>query len=118
MPIKDPIKRKEYHKKYLEKWNVENADKIKHQAFKRNLRRHYGITLDQMQTIFLDQMGKCSICDEDFTESNEMHVDHNHATGQVRGLLCQGCNKGIGHFKEDTSKLQKAVLYLTHWAVN
>jgi len=39
-------------------------------------------------------------------------VDHNHSTGKIRSLLCQGCNHGIGHFKESITLLKRAIKYL------
>jgi len=41
-----------------------------------------------------------------------MHVDHDHKTGKIRGLLCKRCNVGMGYFKDDPSILKKAVRYL------
>lgn len=64
----------------------------------------------------LEQFGNtCGICGA--TESSggkkQLHVDHDHTTGKIRGLLCNHCNLGIGHFKDDTELLQAAIKYLS-----
>jgi hypothetical protein len=117
MPIRDPIKRKEYHKQYGAKWYRDNIEKSKAQSFHRNLKRHYKITSDQMQDMFVNQMGRCAICKTEFSETNMMCVDHCHTTGKVRSLLCRSCNTGIGMFKENSKAMMNAILYLTEWAV-
>lgn len=47
-----------------------------------------------------------------------LHVDHNHMTGQIRGLLCYNCNNGIGRLKEDIEVLEKAIEYLKYYSQN
>ena len=96
------------------------------QAATRNrLKKTYGITADQYLRLFEKQNGKCALCElalinlldseRDFTgqpDNNVARVDHCHETGRVRGLLCFGCNVGLGKFKDDTKLLLKAVRYL------
>jgi hypothetical protein len=53
--------------------------------------------------------GPCQICGD---EHETLHFDHNHATGLFRGWLCNLCNKGLGHFKDDPDRLLKAATYL------
>ena len=63
--------------------------------------------------MFISQEGKCAICgreEERFARS--LHVDHDHKTGQVRGLLCHGCNVGMGSMGDDIGVLQKSIEYL------
>ncbi|QCU78667.1 hypothetical protein E7744_11295 [Citricoccus sp. SGAir0253] len=66
------------------------------------------------------QGGVCAICGKPetvmrFGKLKTLSVDHNHVTGAPRGLLCQGCNQGIGHFAEDIAVMNSAVRYLeTH----
>jgi hypothetical protein len=71
------------------------------------------ISYDQYQEMLEKQYGKCAICgihQDDLSQA--LAVDHDHETGQVRGLLCSKCNKGLGLFQEDCLNLEKAVEYL------
>jgi hypothetical protein len=81
----------------------------------RYYKKTYGITLEQFEDIFKAQDCKCAICfcpldiDE---ESSKAHLDHNHATGKIRQILCVRCNKGIGYLQEDTEILESAINYI------
>ena len=73
----------------------------------------YGITEDDYLEMCEQQNHKCKICGTDSEELNRsLAVDHCHNTGVVRGLLCQKCNIGIGHFNDDIQLLAKAIQYL------
>lgn len=73
----------------------------------------YGLTIEKYKTLLKLQGGVCAICKgKEKTKRGYLHVDHNHETGKVRGLLCQNCNKGIGLFKEKESNLFWAIFYL------
>lgn len=74
----------------------------------KDLRKRYGITLEQYEAMFEAQRGRCAICQRD----KKLHVDHCHATGKVRGLLCSQCNKGLGHFEDSLARLRAAEVYL------
>jgi hypothetical protein len=78
--------------------------------YKKNnyIRRTYGINLKTYMTIVKKQNGKCAIC----REKKKFVVDHDHKTGAVRGLLCNSCNVGLGHFQDNQSQLANAILYL------
>jgi hypothetical protein len=79
----------------------------------RNLIRNYGITLEDYNKMFGEQNGCCAICgkhQQDLKAS--LHVDHNHTTGAVRGLLCHHCNVGLGHFEDNITLLSNAIAYL------
>jgi len=94
-----------------------------------HLKRRYKMTLRDFDIVFAAQGGMCAICGAD----NPEHVDHDHVTGQVRGILCfkptvttrrcraapatprlvtVGCNGGLGQFKDDVATMQKAITYL------
>lgn len=87
-----------------------------------NLKKNYGITLDQYKEMLDKQDGKCAICKGTETYQNKagihnknetgFSVDHSHTTGLIRGLLCRKCNSAIGYFREDPSLLERAIKYL------
>lgn len=78
------------------------------------LKRKYGITYQDYESLLQQQGGGCAICGETkpFKDKRFLNVDHCHSTGQVRGILCQPCNTGIGKFKDSTDLLTKAITYL------
>lgn len=78
----------------------------------RKLRHKYGITLTEMQSILAKQGGVCAICGTDYPGVQGWHIDHNHGTGEVRGVLCQPCNSGLGQFGDTPDLLDAAADYL------
>lgn len=112
-------------------WRVANADVLRERkrvayvrdrALHRNrkLVQNYGITRDDYEAMLEAQQGVCAVCQRPETkranngsgELRELSVDHCHATGQVRGLLCSTCNSAIGLLDEDESRLLAAISYL------
>jgi nitrate/TMAO reductase-like tetraheme cytochrome c subunit len=79
------------------------------------LLRKHEITVEVYEEMFERQSGKCKICGttDPGHKRKYLAVDHNHETGDIRGLLCYQCNLGLGHFQDDTAILQKAILYLS-----
>lgn len=76
----------------------------------RQLRKRYGLEYDDYIRLCLLQRGLCAICMKELTETP--HIDHCHATGKVRGLLCRKCNLAIGHFDDNIRALRRAAWYL------
>lgn len=66
----------------------------------------------QYQVMLTAQGGVCAICDEP-PVLKPLVVDHDHATGEIRGLLCTQCNWGLGHFKDSGPRLMAAMVYLS-----
>lgn len=97
--------RKKISKRY---WDINNSDKLRNSDLKKN----YGITVDQYEKMFKDQNGLCAICFGTSVVKRRLCVDHNHITGKVRGLLCDRCNFGLGHFNESEKLLLKAIDYI------
>lgn len=77
--------------------------------------KEYGLTLVDFDAMMEAQQGRCRICDREFdsqVKPLQPHVDHCHATGKVRGILCFTCNTGLGKFNDNVEWLRAAVLYL------
>ena len=76
--------------------------------------RVYGISLEDKKRYIEMQGGVCPICGNDGSNSknNELYVDHDHKTGDVRGLLCGRCNFALGQFDDDIERMKRAILYL------
>lgn len=81
---------------------------------KRQRLRKYELTPEQYDQHISDQGGGCAICGRVANKCGRgrLHVDHDHATGHVRGVLCSSCNLGLGKFGDDAERLQRAVDYL------
>ena len=72
-----------------------------------------GITKEKYLQMVTEQQGVCKICGGPPTYGRHyLSVDHSHTSGKIRGLLCQNCNLGLGHFKEDPEIFVKAIDYL------
>jgi hypothetical protein len=75
------------------------------------LRKTYGISLEEFNRMFEAQDGCCKICG--YSDADDpLVVDHCHRSGDVRGLLCGRCNRGIGSFFDDPNILQNAIDYI------
>jgi len=90
-----------------------SGNSVEFSAREKALGAKFGITEEDYKKLFDKQKGCCAICGVDYTASTRnLDVDHCHDTNIVRGLLCNNCNRGLGHFQDDPEILQKAVLYL------
>lgn len=81
---------------------------------KTHLKRMYNISLEDYNEISIKQDHKCAICGgyETYYRNKVLCVDHSHDTGEIRGLLCNTCNRALGLFKENFEILQNAINYL------
>jgi len=78
-----------------------------------DLKRTFGISLDEYQAMLVEQDGKCAICGQK-DQWFSLAVDHCHGTKRVRGLLCSQCNRGLGLFRDKPELLENAARYLRH----
>jgi hypothetical protein len=74
----------------------------------KNQIRQYGITTREALLI----TNTCQLCSLALTETNRVCIDHDHITGDVRGILCSSCNVGLGQFKDSIEYLEMAIAYL------
>lgn len=79
---------------------------------RRNLKRNYGLTVEQVDALWERQGRACAICSTDLPTVQDGHIDHCHETNKVRGLLCMMCNVGLGSFKENIKALRRAAAYI------
>lgn len=106
-------------------WQRRNADR--HRAYQQerrqqpevkrknregHLRRKYGMTMAEYDALLERQGGVCAICGRPPRDDISLHVDHEHETGAIRGLLCFRCNNAVGDFDDDPVVLQRAADYL------
>jgi hypothetical protein len=84
---------------------------VKLEDRKASLWRNYKLRLDDVQAIERKQNYVCAICSKP-PQRRSLDVDHDHATGAIRGLLCEHCNKGLGHFYDNPDLLILASNYL------
>lgn len=100
------VSKARYDKEYQRK----NKGWLRAKHWERYLKRTYGLSLSDYETMYKTQNGLCSICGG--VPVGKLRVDHDHQTSFVRGLLCNSCNTTLGHFRDDPAILQKAISYL------
>lgn len=102
--VRDPVKRKASRHAY------HNRHKDRRLAEARALKPlyRYGITAEKVVEMRTAQIEQCSFCHQ----PKKLNIDHDHATGKVRGLLCKTCNIGLGAFKDSLGLLRNASQYL------
>lgn len=108
--------KREIHRQGTKNWYRDNPEKAKSQRLKR-----YGIDLEGYNELRAKQNYCCVVCKKNEkdvsqgrakTPATALHVDHDHATGKVRGLLCTNCNIILGKCYDDVKILKQAITYL------
>lgn len=126
VPYKDPERQKNYYKNWAsanlpkinaknKAWNKANPDRIRKIWRRATLKAKYGLSLEEYDRLCKEQRGVCAICNQPEKPGKRLVVDHNHKTGQQRGLLCNLCNSGLGYFRENLGFLSAAQIYLRHF---
>lgn len=92
-------------------WAKRNPDKVKAKRRRRTLKK-YGLTIEEWNEMFASQGNSCAICLSKETARFGWATDHDHITGEVRGILCGNCNTAIGQMKDDPTRLRLAADYL------
>lgn len=97
------------------KWRRANPEKAQESYRKSHLKNHYNLTMDEYNSLAEKQRGKCAICGKLKQQHRRKHlcIDHNHCTGQIRGLLCTKCNLIVGVVEENPLIFRKVTAYLS-----
>jgi hypothetical protein len=90
-----------------EEWYLETRE--------RQLKKKYGLSLDEFETMSKKQGALCKICRGPPDKGKPLYVDHCHATGNVRGLLCNNCNQLLGKARDNIEILEEAIKYLKEY---
>lgn len=109
----------------VRKWQEENRQRVRERqkiyaasgrkganSRRYHLKKKYGLTVEQYDEMLAAQGGGCAICGRPPTDGISLHVDHDHATGAIRGLTCFRCNNALGDFNDDPGLLDRAGSYL------
>jgi hypothetical protein len=130
--------KRSYHREYQRKWRVANPGSAAHSGRKYRAahpdkvrasnaawgaanpgyyvaaayRRRYGLTPNDYDRLLAEQGHRCAICGAPVAPGKRLHVDHDHETSKVRGLLCHHCNTSLGGFRDSPAYLANAINYL------
>jgi hypothetical protein len=123
-----PEKAQEHKKKWLKNnpeamakarktWNVNNPERLLEDRRRYKINTRHKISLEEYDELLNSQEGVCAICGKPETRIQKgkvtpLAVDHDHKTGEIRGLLCSKCNLGIGCLNDDIKILEAAINYL------
>ncbi len=91
-------------------WKIRNAASSQERQRKAWNKIEYGLTAEDTARLWEQQNGRCAICQCELDQ--KYHIDHDHGTEVVRGLLCRSCNLGLGFFRDSEARLLLAVQYL------
>ncbi len=98
------------HVAYYKAWRQDHPEVTARRDRDYAIRRKYGLSVGDVELMTLRQGGRCAICG--VIPLTPLHIDHEHSTGVVRGLLCSPCNRGLGIFDDQPETLEAAARYL------
>lgn len=107
----DPVFR-ESRLESTRKYRANNPETVKIQAVKHRLAMKYNLSVEGKEALMEKQNGLCALCRHSDGGKRGLFVDHDHETGEVRGLLCVGCNAALGMLGDNVEGLQNAIAYL------
>lgn len=102
---------REAHNAKARRWRAANPEKVREINRRADLKNKYGLTPEDYEQILSKQDGRCAICRAP-ARSGYLCVDHDHVTGDVRGLLCGRCNAVLGYAEDSPVTLRSAIHYL------
>ncbi len=106
-------KNKDRHLENAKRWRIENPEKAKEAARRSRLKRDYGISPEEYEELMAKQGGLCAACrcEPTFGKGRSLHIDHDHETGEVLGLLCTKCNSARGLLDNSVEKMTRLAAY-------
>lgn len=105
--------RRTYHAKRLEN----DLEGVRAKQRSNEIRLRYGLTPSDFDEMVATQGNRCAICGNEPVDGKVLHIDHDHESGAVRGLLCGHCNRAIGLFRDNADVIEMAAAYLRHFEV-
>jgi hypothetical protein len=94
------------------RWRENNPERAKEHSRKTHLKIRFGMTVEQYDEMLKNQNGVCAICYNKCATGNNLAIDHNHDTQEIRALLCKNCNTAIGLLKENIETIENMKKYL------
>ena len=113
----NPGRMQAYRKAYHAKRLADDLDAVRAEQRAAWLAHRYGLTPTDHAEMIAAQENRCAVCGDEPAEGKALHIDHNHESGAVRGLLCGHCNRAIGLFRDDADVIEQAAAYLRHFEV-
>lgn len=108
-----PYASREDQRAAQKRWRENNRERHAEQTRWAKIKSKYGLTKKAFLALLKSQGGRCAICrTKEPGGRGAWHIDHDHATGKNRGLLCSGCNRGIGLMGDDPERLRAAADYI------
>ena len=103
---------RERHCEQQRRWRAENRVRAREIGRKHRLKKKFGLSLEDYEAMGGAQRGRCSICCEPPRVGQRLAIDHDHATGARRGLLCRQCNTMLGKARDSVAVLARAMEYV------
>lgn len=112
--VRIKAQRKEYRadnkdntKAYNKQWYDQNLKPHKDKRKNKHLKHYYDLTIEQFNSMLEAQNGKCKVCGDVLDGGKGTHVDHDHKTSKIRGILCHPCNTKLGWYEKNAEKVDK-----------
>lgn len=105
-------RREEVNRKERERSKRRSKDPVyKHKRFVADIKKKYGLSLEQYNNMLEAQNGKCKLCKHPPAKGKRLHIDHCHISGKIRGLLCAQCNWFVGKIDKNPEMIWEIVYY-------
>lgn len=102
-------KNKEKEKSLMKEWRKANPDRHRKAAKRSHFKKMYGLTEEQVESLLVQANYCCQVCGR----KEDLNIDHCHATGCVRGILCGSCNRALGLLQDSPEVITSLLTYIT-----